>query len=279
MHFVRVGQGPPVVLLHGQPGTSSDWQWVARLIEDRFELWIPDRPGYGRTGPPAGGFAYNASALSHLLASHRVGPAVVVGHSWGGGVAIALAEQHPEQVSGLVLVCSVVPGEPAGLDDRILAAPGLGPASAVGLVGATTALLGNQAVLTLARRWLPKRLADASEALNRLAQGGVGSAWRSFLVEQKAIVEELPELERGLGLIEAPTVVINGARDRLIPAASGERLAMRMPGAERVLVGGVGHLVPYDSPETIAEAIERVAARSISNDPRTPQAKPAQTDR
>ncbi|MST32634.1 alpha/beta fold hydrolase, partial [Acidimicrobiaceae bacterium USS-CC1] len=61
------GEGPVVVLLHGQPGTSADWSAVVPLLADRFRVLAPDRPGYGRTAGPAAGFAGNAEAvLAHL---------------------------------------------------------------------------------------------------------------------------------------------------------------------------------------------------------------------
>ena len=81
----RYGQGPPVVLLHGQPGSARDWHAVAPLLSDDFSVIVPDRLGYGRTGGDAAGFEQNAVALAHLLYDLSYEQVVVAGYSWGGG--------------------------------------------------------------------------------------------------------------------------------------------------------------------------------------------------
>src|SRR4051794_20061292 len=83
--------GPGGVLVHGQPGSAADWAPVRQLLEDDFTVLVPDRPGYGRTGGSAIGFGANADAIVELLDRHGIPSATIVGHSWGGGVAIALA--------------------------------------------------------------------------------------------------------------------------------------------------------------------------------------------
>ncbi|MFL5886032.1 MAG: alpha/beta fold hydrolase, partial [Thermoleophilaceae bacterium] len=90
------GSGPAVLLVHGQPGTGADWAGVARALRDRFRVIVPDRPGYGSTGGRAAGIADNADALAGMLVDRGVDSAIVAGHSWGAGVAIALAERHPQ---------------------------------------------------------------------------------------------------------------------------------------------------------------------------------------
>src|ERR1700674_4915971 len=101
------GAGPVAVLLHGQPGDRHDWDDVVASLNGRLRALVPDRPGYGATGGPAGGFADNAAAVLHLLDARGVASAVVVGHSWGGGVALDLAIRQPDRVGALVLVASV----------------------------------------------------------------------------------------------------------------------------------------------------------------------------
>ncbi|HET6875527.1 MAG TPA: alpha/beta hydrolase, partial [Acidimicrobiales bacterium] len=123
---IRGEGGAAVLLLHGQPGTAGDWQRVAGLLEDRYTVVVPDRPGYGATGGRATGFAGNARATADLLDRLGIERTVMVGHSWAGGVALAAARDYPDRVAGLVLVSSVGPGEHLGWDDRLLAAPVIG---------------------------------------------------------------------------------------------------------------------------------------------------------
>ena len=253
----RRGRGPAVVLLHGQPGSAADWRAVVALLEADFTVIAPDRPGYGRTGGQAVGFAANAAAVIALLDELGLHQAVVAGHRWGGGVALALAEGDPDRVAGLVLAASVDPSEPVGHLDRLLAAPAVGDAvTAIGF-----AVTGRALASRRVRALVERRLASpARDALASLAgQGGRRSLGRSFLAEQRALVRELPGLAAGLASVRAPTVVLNGTADHVVPPASGRRLAAAIPGAVLVTVAGAGHLLPHDHPREVAAAILQVA--------------------
>jgi len=84
-----------LVLLHGQPGSPADWQLVAGRLPAPLHAVATDRPGYGSSGLPAGGFAVNARAVLDDLDSHGIARAVLVGHSFGGGVALSAASLAP----------------------------------------------------------------------------------------------------------------------------------------------------------------------------------------
>jgi pimeloyl-ACP methyl ester carboxylesterase len=93
-----------VVLLHGQPGSASDWQLVTDRLPGTLDVVALDRPGYGTSQQPAGGFRYGARAVLAELDARGIGRTVLVGHSYGGGVALAAAQQAPERVEALVLL-------------------------------------------------------------------------------------------------------------------------------------------------------------------------------
>jgi pimeloyl-ACP methyl ester carboxylesterase len=257
---VHPGGPVTVVLLHGQPGSSDDWRRVADLLTGRYTLVIPDRPGYGRTGGAATGFAGNAAAVIGLLDRLGLDRAVIAGHSWAGGVALAAASRWPERVGGLVLVSSVGPGEHFGWSDRILAAPVLGESIAALVIGGAGLVLGRNRVQSLAQRRLPEPAREAVDQLTRLTRGGA-SVWRSFAVEQRALFSELDGLAAGLAAIRAPTAVVHGRADRLVPLVVAEAMAAGIPGSTLDLVPGAGHLLPLDHPAAVAAAIEQIAAR------------------
>ena len=82
----------------------------------------------------------------------------------------------------------------------------------------------------------------------------------SFLVEQRALLDETPEIERGLPRLEVPTAVVHGTSDHIVPLEAARALAERIPGAELVWLKGEGHLVPFERPELIAPIVRRYSA-------------------
>ncbi|HEX4217345.1 MAG TPA: alpha/beta hydrolase, partial [Acidimicrobiales bacterium] len=81
---IDCGTGPPVLLIHGQPGTGSSWSAVTDELADQFRVLAPDRIGNGRSPGQAGGLSANAAAMADFLVEVDAAPATVVGHSWGG---------------------------------------------------------------------------------------------------------------------------------------------------------------------------------------------------
>jgi pimeloyl-ACP methyl ester carboxylesterase len=251
------------VLLHGQPGSAFDWHAVAPLLWDDFTLIVPDRLGYGRTGGEAAGFEDNAASLAALLECQGVKRAVICGHSWAGGVALACAESFPDLTAGLVLVASVGPGAQFGWDDRLLAAPILGEALAALTLGAVGRLLASGWVQALADRHLGGRAREAVNVLTGLTGARTGAAvWRSFVVEQRALLRELDGLGPGLRAIRIPTAVINGSADRVVPPHIADRLVATIHGATHTVLAGAHHLLPHEHPRDVAAAVRQVALRA-----------------
>ena len=138
-----------LVLLHGQPGSPADWQQVIARLPAQLDAVATDRPGYGSSHLPAGGFAANARAVLDDLDSRGITRAVLVGHSYGGGVALA-AGLAPGRVEAVVLLASVGPGCVNGWD-RLLAAPGAGQLCAL-VAWRLTPWLARARLAWLARR-------------------------------------------------------------------------------------------------------------------------------
>jgi len=124
-----------LVLLHGQPGSAADWVQVAARLPPQLHIVAADRPGYGSSELPAAGFAANARAVLDDLDARDIHRAVLVGHSYGGGVALSAASLAPHRVEAVVLLASVGPGCVNGWD-RLLAAPGAGQTVRTGGVAA-----------------------------------------------------------------------------------------------------------------------------------------------
>jgi pimeloyl-ACP methyl ester carboxylesterase len=275
LFVVDRGRGPSVLVVHGQPGLASDWDGVSdRLVADHRVL-APDRPGYGESAGDALGLAANADVLADMLVERGAAPATVVGHSYGGGIAILLAARRPEVVSGLVLVGSVGRGDSINVVDHVLALPWAGEAlSAAGLLalGRVLPRLRGLAGHVPGRRlaWLEASLPDR-HYLDVAARFG-HQIWRSFVVEQRALVREIEDVEAALPLIEVPTVVIAGTWDVVVPASVAASVAAAVPGAELVTVARTGHFIPRDAPDVVVRGVRRVEAKASARDDLDPGA-------
>lgn len=261
---------PPVLALHGQPGSGRDFGGMARALGGVCPLLAPDRPGWGdRAAEPAGGFATGADDAVAVLDREGVERAVVLGFSWGGGVAVELALRHPERVSGLVLAASIGPGEPTAAD-RLLALPGAGRAICAGGLALTRVILGRRAT----HRVVGRRMKGLEpDQFRRFAAECLTPALLdSFVTEQRALVTEWPGIVARLGEVRVPTVVVTGDRDRLIAPASPRRLAAAIPGAERRVVPGAGHYLPGVGMAVLVEAVLELAARAAGRPSSVPNA-------
>jgi 4,5:9,10-diseco-3-hydroxy-5,9,17-trioxoandrosta-1(10),2-diene-4-oate hydrolase len=225
---------------------------VAAAIGGSARTVAVDRPGWdGRTG--ASDLAGNAAAALTALDRREIGQAVVVGHSFGGAVAAWLAATHPERVRALVLAAPSANRASLSTLDRVLAAPVFGDAlGAAALAGASLAL-----GLSPTRRELSRRFAVEQSYLRATSHAlRTPRAWRSFVEEQRVLLRDLPALEALLRRITAPSTIVIGERDRVIPLASAELLARQIAGASLVTVPAAGHLLPLRHPGQIAEALK-----------------------
>lgn len=244
---------PPetVLLLHGQPGSGRDWQRVVALLPPGSRTIALDRPGWdGRSA--AAGLEVNGRAALAALDSSDLHSVTVVGHSFGGAVAAWLAAHHPERVARLVLAAPAANGASLYELDRLLALPLVGSFASAVMLGASGLALRAAPV----RRQLAARFAVPEAYLSWLGRALLSpSAWRAFVVEQRAMVSDLPLLERALHRITVETVLVVGAADRTVPPGAVRLLATQIPRARLEIVAGAGHLLPQLHPEPLAAAI------------------------
>jgi pimeloyl-ACP methyl ester carboxylesterase len=244
-----------LVLLHGQPGSPADWRPLAERLPAQLHAVAADRPGYGSSPLAAGGFAANARALLGDLDSRGVRHAVLVGHSYGGGVALSAASLAPERVAAVVLLASVGPGCVNGWD-RLLAAPGAGQLCALVAWRLTPWLARARLARIRRRRGRPLR---PDEHVNWQVWGHAGPEyrplWRTFLTEQRALLRELGELESVIPSVQAPVLLLADPEDTLVPVGTARRLVQTLPDARLQLVQGAGHHLPRRAPDVVADAI------------------------
>jgi pimeloyl-ACP methyl ester carboxylesterase len=242
----------PVLLLHGQPGAAADWTHLIGSFSDRPPNVIAmDRPGWdGRSAVT--GLAGNARAAAAALDAAGVARATVVGHSLGAAVAAWLAAASPARVGRLVLVAPAANLDSLGAVDYLLAAPFVGWLASVGAMAGGGLVLGTRPL----RRWVGEATALDERYLRAAGRMLLAPrAWRAFVREQRFLVRDLPLLERRLAEISAPTTIVAGLADHVVPIAAARRLADQIGGAELVEVEHAGHLLHVQHAGRLAEII------------------------
>ncbi len=263
--LVRSGEGPPVVFVHGFGADKESWLSLAAQIERTRPLVLLDLPGFGeaphvsreRASAKAQASAVVA-ALSGLPDVHGFGEtharsAHFVGSSMGGGISQRVAADFPDRAASLALIGSVGPLLERS-DALSLIEAGDNP-----LVVRSTDAVHRMMDLVMERRPPMTRAMVAYVARERMLRAdplhALFEGWASTMMGSDGIPSDL-------STIRAPTLVIHGERDRVLPASTGRALAAGIPGARLELLRGVGHVPSFEAPRHVARALEAHWART-----------------
>lgn len=237
-YFTLEGRGEPVVLLHGWGASSQSLAPLCGALADSFRVLAVDLPGFGWSqGPPAAwGTTEYAGHIERLLQEAGVGRVALVGHSFGGRIAIALAAGQPARVSRLVLVAStgIRPRRRAGYYVRVAAAKLARWFFSLPGWGAT----GERIIATVS---------------GRLGSRDYRAAGRMRPILVKVVNEDLAPL---LPSIQAPTLILWGDRDQEVPRSAMDLMAARIPRSRLVVFEGAGHFPFLDAPETFCGMVK-----------------------
>jgi pimeloyl-ACP methyl ester carboxylesterase len=250
LHFLDQGEGAPVVLLHGLMASNRVFDEVIEQLQPTHRLLSVDLPHSGQSrGWAAMKPAAIAAKLQPWLEQRGVNRAVVVGHSFGGLVALELAAQFPGLAERLVIASAPALGLPQETK-RFLQLPGAeGGAAMIGRLPLWRPLV---------RSYLQWLFGDPAKLTDRHVEGYFQSlqnpgCWPGMLEAARAVADYRLPNEALLGL-KIPIEVLWGEKDRLVPLIEGERLAMALEAGFTVLPG-VGHCVPEEHPESMLRAI------------------------
>ena len=251
----RVGtdERPVVVLVNGW--TASGLLWPAGLVEQlegSFDVVRVDNrgSGYSRTAPAPFTMAQLADDVRDVLRAIGARSATIVGLSMGGMIAQELAIRHPEMVERLVL-CGTRPPAPGRVrTGQVGPRRHDGDAAARESIGAFFERTWGAVVGSDFREQHPDGM---RELIDRLRERPTP---RAGVINQLRAIASWSGVSR-LARITAPTVVLHGADDPLIPVGNGMRLAQLIADATYVELPGVGHLVPFEAPTALLAAIGR----------------------
>ncbi|WP_346535647.1 alpha/beta hydrolase [Micromonospora sp. DPT] len=220
---------PPVVLVHGLAVSHRYLAPLAVALSATHPVYVPDLPGFGLTERP--GRAYDvgrhAAFLAAWLAAYRLPPACLVGHSFGAEVAAALAARRRRALRALVLAGPT--SDPAARSRR-------------GLVG----------------RWLLDTVAEAPLQVPVLLRDVWDARpWRAAATVSHSVHNRV---EEDLVRVAAPTLVLAGARDTVVPPAWRSEVTRLVPHARAATVPGAAHNVVTTAPRQVADAIRALLA-------------------
>jgi len=252
LHYVEEGEGAAIVLLHGFGASAFSWRLALPMLGANYRVVAVDLPGFGFSDrDPRLELGHEAQAwrVARLLDVLGIRRATVVGHSMGGGVAQRLAISDPRRVERLVLVAAVDASAAPAWGNRRGHHPAWGVARfATGFPGL---------VRWLARRGLQQVVADPATVTDEMVDGYAEPLLirGTLACLEKMAADTAKEAPADLSRITAPTLVISGARDRIVPARVGEGLAAKIRGARHVVLGAAGHLPPEECPEALVEEV------------------------
>jgi pimeloyl-ACP methyl ester carboxylesterase len=248
MAYVRRGQGPPVVLLHGIPSSSYLWRDVIDPLATRFDVVAPDLLGYGDSDKRVDAdlsVAAQERWIIALLEALGIQRAVVVGHDIGGGIAQLMAADEPERVAKLVLVDSIVDDNwpiPAIArlhdpfwDQRLVTADlrqGFGEGLDAGLVtpGRVTPDLLDEWVRPFSDQAGRRAYLRAARALNN---------------------KDLTVRSSDIRAIRIPTLIVWGANDKFLEKTWADKLKGKIEGSVVQVIDPGGHFLPIDRPDAL----------------------------
>lgn len=259
LRWFEGGEGPTVLLLHGFGGAASNWTLVApRLVTGRRVL-VPDLPGHGGSAalaaPPEtlDPFADRTAALLETCGA----PAIVVGHSMGGVVALRLAVRHPRLVRGLLLAgCAGIVSTTRRAEQLLMLTSFLKPGRRISRRRRTVAASPHLRKLAFGVVSVADPRALAPQAVNGFLAGS--ALYTDLRGAGDALVRTDPRLD--LEHLRCPALVLHGARDFQVPLTDAYEYARRLRAPLRV-VADCGHLVIGERPGAVLDAIAALEAR------------------
>lgn len=264
LHYIDVGKGPPVVLLHGNTLQLQDYlgSGLVDALSQRHRVILFDRPGFGHSERPRDRLwtpQAQAALLRQALVQLGVARPVVVGHSCGALVALGMALESPADVHGLVLISGYY--YPTARADVPLAAPAAIPVLGDAIRYTVSPLAGRLLLKPAVRKMfapapIPPTFFDVipREMLLRPSQIKATAEEAAFMIPAAA---KFRDLYSGL---DVPVTLIAGAGDKIVDVEShSAALHRELPESKLVVTPGAGHMVHYAAPADIAQAVERMS--------------------
>lgn len=260
VHVEECGHGPPLLLLHGFAASTYSFHKLVPLLAEHFRVVAMDYYGFGYTERPktVEEFSINAQLelIRHVMKAKRMGPATVLGHSYGGTLALLLAEFDRNLVERLVLISAVSEFGDAPGWLRSPVTRWLGYTASRLLLSSPKRFRELQRRAYYRQEVLTPEVAEAYRA--RLLIEGLKETYFAFTAGMTSGAS--PDLN--LTAVELPVLVMGGRYDGIVLLESARRLAAALPDARLLVLEQSGHSAPEEEPATVAAAIRKFAGHS-----------------
>jgi pimeloyl-ACP methyl ester carboxylesterase len=235
IHYLDVGQGPVVVLLHGMGGSTANWAATVPALAAKYRVIVPDQIGFGKSDKPLISYRVGTYVdfLDALLRELKVEKATLVGNSLGGWISASYALAYPAKTEKIVLVDAA--GFALGPNDDPKALHTLNPSTREGVRQLLPLVLYNHKLF----------MSDAGVDTFLAQRIAAGDGYTiNALIESVKRGEDM--LDGRLGNIKTPALIVWGKQDGLTPLAWGERFKKEIPGAEMIVFDQCGHAPPLE---------------------------------
>ncbi len=276
LHYTDRGKGSPVVLIHGNMVTGDDYNTsgVAEILEESHRVIIFDRPGFGHSERPRGQIwtaDKQADLLHNALQQLGIVRPVVVGHSWGAIVAMAMAVRHESDTAGVVALSGYYfwTFRPDVLLVGVGALPVIGD-----LLRYTISPLLNWLLMPLVKRALfsPGSVPARFQAEFSTAMAVRPSQIRATSQDGALMIPGALALRDHYKDLTLPVIIVAGDGDKVVFKRRAEQLKAAVKGSVLYIVQGAGHMVHHQATQQVVEAVEAVVELSLrENTPETMQ--------
>jgi pimeloyl-ACP methyl ester carboxylesterase len=242
MHYIRTGgRKPPLILLHGLTASGACWTELARALEDKYDIIMPDARGHGKSSAPDYGYRYedHAGDVVGLMKALRLPPAILIGHSMGGMTAAVVASRKPDLFRGLILA------DPSFLNPELQRE--VRDSDAAGQ-HRRTLNLSLDSVVEENRVRHPDR---SPEILELCARARLQTSISAFDV----LTPPSPDYKELVSMIDIPGLLVFGDKG-VVSSAAAEELQRLNPGLQIVQIPGTGHGLHLDQPERFAAVVK-----------------------
>jgi len=245
LHYTEMGQGAPLVLLHGFPLNSTIWQEQTKALSDHYRVILPDLRGHGQSPVPEGTYDMDSMAgdVFRLMDTLNLEKAVIMGHSMGGYVTLAAWRRDPSRFNALGLI-----GSHAWADTDEQRNNRAAQAERVFLEGSSV----------IAESMMPRLFApnvDPAEPFLEQARNIMLATKPLGIIGSLRGMAARPDSSTLLPKINVPTLIVNGDNDQIVPMQRAEAMAVAITGAVLVTVENAGHMTMLEQPHATALAI------------------------